>query len=96
MATLVENSKNFKVFKMSYPECRSLHWGIQKGIICAHCNKIIDKNEGVYYICVLHDTMCKSCYEEWLNGATNYPEDKEYENMICNRLQEELEKLYYI
>jgi hypothetical protein len=95
MATLVENSKNFKVLKMSYSECRSLNWGIPNGIICASCNGIINKDE-IHYVCVLHDTLCKSCYKEWLKGAKNYPEDREYEDKIYDNVTEELEKLYYI
>jgi hypothetical protein len=91
MATTVENAKNFKVLKMTSSECKSLHWGVSEGIICTHCNNIISDKTGIYYICVLHDTMCKECYEEWLEGATHYPEDMNYEDRVYRRVTKALE-----
>jgi hypothetical protein len=77
MAKVFTNKKGFKVIKLSIDEARSLSWGVPEGMICMHCNEIIDGD--LYFPLVLNDVFCKKCYEEWENEAEYFPEDSEYE-----------------
>lgn len=75
MAKIVENSKGFKVIKLSIEDAELLGFGIYgSGVcVCSRCNKPCV--EDIYYIAVLNDTMCKDCYEEWIKNAKRYSED---------------------
>lgn len=89
MATLVKNSKEFKVIKMSLEEAYNLGWGIAKNkCICMNCNNFITGD--LYFPVVLNDTMDKECYEKWLAEAINYPEDREYEESRYNQIKGKL------
>lgn len=49
-------------------------------VICDWCgNAFLSIDEGVY-IAVLNQWYCKECYDEWIEGATYYPEDADVEN----------------
>ena len=79
MAKIVDNNKRFKVICMNNDEAANLGFGIVPGdCICMRCNDIIQ--DEIYYIAVLNDVMCKSCYEKWYTNATHYKDDAEYEN----------------
>lgn len=79
MAKIVDNNKGFKIICMNNNEAANLGFGIVPGdCICMNCNNIIC-NE-IYYIAVLNDVMCKSCYEKWYENATRYKDDAECEN----------------
>ena len=79
MAKIVDNNKSFKVICMNNYEAATLGFGIVPGnCICMNCNNLI-QNE-IYYIAVLNDVMCKSCYEKWYEDAIYYGDDAEYEN----------------
>lgn len=46
------------------------------GTICCHCNsRCEDKGTSVFYVSVLNDLMCQSCFEEYINSARYYAED---------------------
>lgn len=74
MAKIVENKKGFKVIEVSMTECTI--WGGYG--ICDICNKAI--GERGYYFAVLNWVMCEKCYNEWLERAENYPEDRQIED----------------
>lgn len=89
MATVVKNDKGFKVINLSKEEASSLGFGLSSGAcVCMHCNKYCIKD--IYYIAVLNDTMCKSCYEHWLKGATRYSDDIPIEDKNFNYYKEAL------
>lgn len=53
------------------------------GTICCHCSsRCEDKGTSVFYVSVLNDLMCYSCFEEYIESAKYYPEDSpiEYRN----------------
>jgi hypothetical protein len=78
MAKAFQNEKGFKVIELNTDECRDLRWGIPEGMVCMHCNNIIEGP--VYFIVVLNDVMDKKCYDEYMSTAIYYEEDKEYED----------------
>ena len=50
------------------------------GTICCHCNsRCEDKGTSVFYVSVLNDLMCQSCFEEYINSARYYVEDSPIE-----------------
>lgn len=65
--------KGFKVLDVTAEHV--LAWG---GLgICDSCNKGTTPGK---YIGVLNSYYCPKCYDEWHKHATNYPEDKVYED----------------
>lgn len=80
MAIQIKNKKGFKVIQLSFDELLKLGWGN----LCMYCNNEIT-NE-IYYIAVLNDLMCKTCYEKWINQATRYYEDLEIEKSNFNKI----------
>lgn len=50
------------------------------GTICCHCNsRCEDKGTSVFYVSVLNDIMCHSCFEEYIEHAKYYTEDSPIE-----------------
>jgi hypothetical protein len=88
MAEIVPNEKGFKILRLSTKECKGLGWGIPQGIVCAHCNRIIDGD--VYFPAVLNDTLCDKCYDDFITDAQYYREDAKFEESCfayyCNKL----------
>ena len=86
MAKIVNNDKGFKVISLSTRDAASLGFGIDGSgaCVCMHCNKYCTDGD-IYYIAVLNDTMCKSCYEHWLKEAERYSEDTPIEERNFNR-----------
>lgn len=81
MAKRIENSKGFLIIEMTPEEAIAIcKFGYFGELICDDCNKSIKNEENVYYIPVLNRVFCKQCYEDWLNSATRYDEDINYEN----------------
>lgn len=74
MAEIVENSKGFKVIKMSSVETCQALGGMG---ICDCCNT--GPREG-YYIAVLNSWYCEKCYKSFIDYAHNYPEDRRIES----------------
>ena len=83
MAKIINNNKGFKVICMSNEEAIALDFGtFLNACICIECDKLIW--DEIYYIAVLNDVMCKTCYEKWYKTATRYKDDAEYENRYFN------------
>lgn len=82
MARVVINDKGFKVISMSISEARAIGFGMdyfdKRIVICDRCGKYIDVD--TYYIAVLNQCFCSTCYYEWYKYAERYDEDKPYEN----------------
>lgn len=84
MAEIIENSKGFKVIKMSSVEVSQVFGGMG---ICDSCNTA--PKEG-YYIAVLNYWYCKKCYKLFIANAHNYPEDREIESNNFERVINQL------
>ena len=54
--------------------------------VCDNCNNELfnDDEELVYYIAVLNMLFCKDCYNDYIENAPYYEEDKEYEKNNYN------------
>ena len=74
MAEIINNEKGFKVIKLSLGEVNKSFGGFG---ICDSCN---DASFVHNYIAVLNQCYCPTCYEEFCQNATYYPEDSKYEN----------------
>lgn len=85
---IIKNEKEFKVLKITKEESLKLGFGIIDDnnhlCICTGCND--DCKNDIYYICVLNDTMCKTCYNRWVNSkyTKRYEEDSKYESSNFN------------
>lgn len=79
MAVLVDNSKGFKVVKMTANEVLNTFDGSL--CICDYCNAAATTKTGMggYYISVLNSLYCEKCYNEWESRAENHPEDRKIE-----------------
>lgn len=76
MAHFYENSKKFKVIKMSYSEAIAIWW---KYGGCGICDCCLAKKVDGYYVAVLNYYMCPKCFERWFKKAIHYPEDFYFE-----------------
>lgn len=56
-------------------------------IICDNCNIGYNskQEEPVYYVAVLNMLYCKDCFDDYIENAPYYEEDKEYEKNYYNR-----------
>lgn len=81
MAKIFINSKRFKVICMSVSEAKVIGFGIDSSekrvIVCDKCCEPINGN--VYYVAVLNQCLCISCYFKWYEHAKRYNDDKPYE-----------------
>jgi len=55
-----------------------------EGHACKKCGSV--NMEKIYYLPLLHEPVCKACFEAWSDGATFYPEDTLYEKQEFARL----------
>lgn len=57
-----------------------------KLLICDNCNDQIfdDEEESIYYIAVLNMLFCKDCFDDYIENAPYYEEDKDYEKNHYN------------
>jgi hypothetical protein len=68
---IVENPKNLKIF---FIPSDILIEKLKSPGICDYCN--IQPKFGGYYIAVLNKWYCENCYQEFIERAKVYPEDK--------------------
>ena len=92
MAKNVINEKGFKVIALKPDECKQIGFGFKQEyfdgigneevyeLICDDCNKLLNSELYVFYVCVLNRVLCKECFQEWYESAVYYPEDARYEN----------------
>lgn len=54
--------------------------------LCDNCNERLfeEQEEPVYYVAVLNMLFCKDCFDDYIENAPYYKEDKEYELNIYN------------
>lgn len=73
MAEIVENSKKFKVIKVTRSEINNAFGSLG---ICDACNCSAWTG---YYIAVLNSWYCESDYNRFIEAATNYRDDHKSE-----------------
>ncbi len=66
MAKVYENEKGFKVIEVTAREMLK----IGCGDICDNCGE--QQLDGGYYIAVLNQWFCPTCFETWYDYAINY------------------------
>ena len=55
-------------------------FGFGFGLVCDNCNEDITySEEPVYYIAVLNMLYCKECFDDYIENAPYYEEDKDFE-----------------
>ncbi len=87
MAKNVINEKGFKIIALSPNECDEIGFGVyfvKNGnhyweLVCDNCNKLLNKEEEVYYILALNRIFDKECLKDWYASATYHQEDAYYE-----------------
>ena len=81
MASIVDNTKGFKVIKLRVTEMLDIWEGGQG--ICDGCNQICTTKDGMegYYIAVLNYVYCQEDYDKWCERAVYYQEDSRIENI---------------
>ena len=48
--------------------------------VCDNCNtQLVNNEEPVYYIAVLNELFCKDCFDDYIENAPYYEEDKDFE-----------------
>ena len=86
MAEIIKSKGGISSVKLTSKEIMLLQWGFQ----CSKCDEPIS-NE-FYYIGVLNDLMCKSCYEKFVTNHTIKDEkDKECQNQNIDSILSLLE-----
>lgn len=82
---IVENSKGFKVLKISRKEMIDK---LSKAGSLGICDKCGKSSEQGYYVAVLNFWLCPQCYKSWYKDAIRYKEDEAFEqskyNLYCN------------
>ena len=55
--------------------------------LCDNCNERLfeEQEEPVYYVAVLNMLYCKDCFDDYIENAPYYEEDKIYEKNNYNR-----------
>lgn len=86
MPKAVENEKGFFVIPISQKKVIEIFNGFG---ICDSC-ATVHSPEG--YLCPVLGSKwyCTDCYNRWQETAINYPEDKEYEQMVLKRLENQI------
>lgn len=49
--------------------------------VCDNCNTLLtlEQKEPVYFVAVLNELFCKDCYDDYIENAPYYEEDKDFE-----------------
>ncbi|WP_172918570.1 demethylase [Capnocytophaga canis] len=80
MAEIVKNNKGFKIIKLSLEEIEEIFKGFG---ICDCCSDFDKVNEELFLIPVLNNrSYCQKCYNEWIEKAENYEEDRGFEQKL--------------
>lgn len=77
------NVKNEKGFKVIAIDRQTLVSKLGSFGVCDSCNTTSHIG---YWVAVLNCWLCPDCYQDWYNGATNYPEDRVIETKHYNRM----------
>lgn len=82
MAKAITTEKGFKVIEMGIDDLMNCECGTMG--VCDYCNVGLASPKGggtpIYYVAVLNQLYCKSCYEDWLNEAKYCESDAEFED----------------
>lgn len=86
MAKKFQNNKNFLIIEMPWREYVAItdSWGL-----CSCCGQY-DSEAIFYYVAVINDFFCKTCFDAWYSGATHYSVDLQKERQNWNKTVEKL------
>lgn len=80
MASLWKNDRQFKIIKMTWKEYVAVtdSWGL-----CSCCGDN-SSEEPLYYVALVNDTYCQTCFDAYYKEAKRYKSDfqKEQKNFI--------------
>lgn len=79
MAKIYENEKGFKIIEVTAREMLK----IGRGDICDNCGE--QQLDNGYYVAVLDQWFCPTCFEMWYDGAINYASPGNTDARIENR-----------
>lgn len=89
MATKLENDKNYLIIKMSWADfvATTDSWGM-----CYCCSKY-DASEKYYYVAMVNDYYCKTCFDAWYNSkkylsCADYQKERENYNKTIKLMQQ--------
>lgn len=92
MAKIVENSKGFKIIKLSLEEIQHIFKGFG---VCDCCSDLDKVNKELYLIPVLNNrSYCEDCYNKWIKQAENHIEDRDFEQKLFENDMFIIEKYY--
>ena len=89
MAEIVKNNKNFLVIKLSKIEYVAVSDSFG---MCDICNNF-DINNNFYYIAILDQFYCETCYNAWYSGATHYKVDMQKERNFFYNIEKKLKAM---
>lgn len=56
--------------------------------ICDECGKF--QPDGGFLVPVLNHWQCKSCFDDWKSCCRHYPEDDDYEEVVCRMYEKRI------
>lgn len=87
MAEILQNNKRYCLIKMTWAEyvATTDTWGM-----CDCCGKY-DANEEYYYVAMVNDFYCKTCFEAWYNSQkylspSDYKKERENFNSMTKKM----------
>ena len=86
MATQVKNKKGFLIIKMSWREYVA---ATDTFGFCSCCGTQSFPEDG-YYVAMVNDWYCKTCYDAYISGATHFKVDLEKERLAFNDMKNKL------
>lgn len=89
MAEILKNDKGFLIIKMSWRECVAItdSWGLSD---CCGQNS---SEEPLFYIAVLDQFYCESCYNAWYDTAKRYSSEIQKEQEAFVKVKNKLKDL---
>lgn len=90
MAKIYENEKGFKIIEVTAREMLK----IGCGDICDYCGE--QQMDNGYYVAVLDQWFCPTCFEIWYENAINYASPDNTDALVENRHFETFKTLLFL
>ena len=81
MAKKFQNDKRFLIIEMPWKEYVAITDSFGQCFCCGE----YDSEMIFYYVATIDSFFCKTCYDAWYSGATNYKVDREKERQNWNK-----------
>lgn len=86
MAIKYQNNKNFSIIKMTWKECVAI---TDSWALCDLCGQN-SCEEPLYYIALINQFYCQTCFDAWISGAKRYSSDLEKEQYNYIKIKNKL------